>query len=50
MQEMPKLKKVNYGKTERYSFSKLDEKIVIEENTLTSLTDLKEGLMQKLFI
>ena len=31
-------------------FSKLDEKIVIEENTLTSLTDLKEGLMQKLFI
>ena len=25
MQEMPKLKKVNFGKTERYSFSKLNE-------------------------
>ena len=30
--------------------SKLDDKIVIEENALTFLTDLKEGLMQQLFI
>lgn len=30
--------------------SKLDEKIISEENALTFLTDLKEGLMQQLFI
>lgn len=30
--------------------SKLDEKIISEENALTFLTDLKEGLIQQLFI
>ena len=30
--------------------SKLDDKIVIEEDSLTFLTDLKSGLMQQLFI
>ena len=42
MQEMPKLKKVNFGRTERYSFSKLDENGFIEEKTIKQVYSIDD--------